>query len=76
MKERVPPRQMGIIAMSKGPCLEPISALIETKRSGRQRQPKETAKNLKQGDWGETFEDGTWATCRHVTCITANEGLI
>ena len=25
MKERVPPRQMGIIAMSKGPYLEPIS---------------------------------------------------
>ena len=32
IKERVPPRQMGSIAMSKGPCLEPISALIETKR--------------------------------------------
>jgi hypothetical protein len=25
IKERVPPRQMGIIAMSKGPYLEPIS---------------------------------------------------
>jgi hypothetical protein len=28
MTERVPPRQMGIIAMSKGPYLEPISVVI------------------------------------------------
>ena len=28
MRERVPPRQMGIIAMSKGPYLEPISVVI------------------------------------------------
>ena len=41
MKERVPPRQMGSIAMSKRPYLEPISALIE-KKSCRQRQLKET----------------------------------
>ena len=32
MKERVPPRQMGGIAMSNGPCLELISASIEAKR--------------------------------------------
>ena len=72
MKEGVPPRQMGSIAMSKGPCLEPISALIETKGvavSANQREP--SPKN-----WDETFEDGTWATCRHVSRITANEGLI
>jgi len=28
MKERVPPRQMGSIAMSKGPYLEPISSVV------------------------------------------------
>jgi hypothetical protein len=35
MTERVPPRQMGIIAMSKGPYLEPISVVISicSKRS-------------------------------------------
>jgi hypothetical protein len=77
MKERVPPRQMGIIAMSKGPYLEPTSASIETEtKVAGKRQPKETVKNRKQEDGGETFEDGTWATCRHVSCIAANEGLI
>jgi len=72
MKERVLPRQMGSIAMSEGPCLAPISALIETKRmpvSANQRKPFPK-------DWDETFEDGTWATCRHVSCIAADEGLI
>ena len=52
MKERVP-RQMGSIAESKGPCLEPISALIEAERvvaSTKQRKR----------DCDETFEDGTW----------------
>jgi len=68
MKERVPPRQMGSIAISKGPCLEPISALIE------KESPSAPTKG--KGDWDGTFEDGTWATCRHVSCITANERLI
>ena len=68
MKERVP-RQIGSITESKGPCLEPISALIEAGR---------VAPGTKQRkrDWDETFEDGTWVTCRHVSCITANGGLI
>jgi hypothetical protein len=68
MKERVP-RQMGSIAESKGPCLEPISALIEAERVAASTKQRKR-------DWDEKFEDGTWATCRHVSCITANEGLI
>jgi len=40
MKERVPPRQMGSIAISEGQRLERISTLIE-KESPSARQPKE-----------------------------------
>ena len=39
MKERVPPRQMGSIAMSKGPYLEPISSVVcDTSKSSAVRR--------------------------------------
>jgi len=72
MKESVPPRQIGSIAMSKGSWLGPISALIERKKmavSVNQRNPSPK-------DWDKTFEDGTQANCRHVSCIASNGGLI
>jgi len=72
MKESVPPRQMGSIAMSRGPWLGPISALIETKRMA----VGVNQRNLSPKNWDETFEDGTRANCRHVSCIASNGGLI
>ena len=63
MKERVPPRQMGIIAMpTKGPYLEPISIdyYLPDKSRQRRRRPK-------SADWDETFDDGTRATSRHIS---------
>lgn len=61
MKERVPPRQMGSIAISKGPYLEPISVLFSKRH---QRRP-EKASGHKEVDL--TFKDGTRATSRHVS---------
>ena len=45
MEERLPPRQMGSIVMSRGPVSEPISELIETKRVA-------TSANQSKEDWG------------------------
>ena len=69
MKEGFLPRQMGSIAMPKGLCLELISVLLEAERVAV------STKQKKRG-WDETFEDGTWTTCRHAPYITAKEGLI
>ncbi len=62
MKERVPPPQMGIIVMSKGPYFEPISISYYIPDTSHQRR-----RRPKRADWGETFEDGTRATSRHVS---------
>jgi hypothetical protein len=70
MKERVPPRHMGSMAISKGPYLEPISVIREKKKSWHQDHKK--AIRIEK-DWDETFEDGTWSTCRHVTRIAVIE---
>jgi hypothetical protein len=44
MKERVPPRQIGIIAMSKGPYFEPISAVIEVSNQHRRKKKRNPLK--------------------------------
>ena len=55
MKESEPPRQMGSIAMSKGPYLEPISALIEEAKrvvvSANQRKER-LGRDLRRWDMG------------------------
>lgn len=58
-KEREPPRQIGIIAISKGPYLEPISVVIILSYQRRKRAD--------WADWDRTFKAGTWATSRHVS---------
>ena len=39
MKESVPPRQMGSMAMSKGPYLEPISVVVIRDKNNRSSTP-------------------------------------
>ena len=69
MRDGVLPRHMGSIAMPKRLCLELISVLLEEERVAVSTKPRKS-------DWDETFEDGAWATCCHVSCITEKEGLI
>ena len=55
MKESVAPRQMGIIAISKGPYLEPISALIEEARRvvvSANRRKGRLGRDLQRWDMG------------------------
>ena len=65
MKERVPPRHMGIMAMSKGPYLDPISVVIIEK--SQISIAKEKKKGHGAADWGETFKNGTRATSSHIS---------
>ncbi len=59
-RKPMPPRQMGVITISKGPYLEPISIdyYLPDKFRQRRRRPK-------RADWDETFDDGTCSTSRH-----------